>query len=132
MPQKFDVDTISSYTLRTGVIASILLIIAGTALLFIQGHGGAYSLDQISSYNYSFHINSARINLLALWVGLAQLNGLYFIALGLWVLIFTPITVVVIALLSFIETKNHLYIVMSLLVLFNLFFAMLVIPRFVA
>ncbi|MEM0158258.1 MAG: DUF1634 domain-containing protein [Thermoplasmataceae archaeon] len=131
MQQRFDVDIISSYTLRTGVIASIILIIVGISMVFINGHAGTYTLQEISSYNYSLHVNSKNVDLLALFSGLAAFDGLYYIALGLWILIFTPITVVVISLLSFIETRNHLYIAMSLIVLFNLFFAMLVIPRFV-
>ena len=56
--------------------------------------------------------------------------GVYFVSLGLWILILTPISVVFIAVLDFIKEKNRLYVIMSLIVLFNLFVAMIVIPRF--
>jgi uncharacterized membrane protein len=39
--------------------------------------------------------------------------------------------VVFIGWLSFLEDKNYLYVGMASIVLFNLFFAMLVIPRFI-
>lgn len=53
---------------------------------------------------------------------------MYFISLGLWVLIFTPITVVVIATVYFAREKNYLYVGMSVVVLFNIFVAMLIVP----
>ncbi|MEM0157632.1 MAG: DUF1634 domain-containing protein, partial [Thermoplasmataceae archaeon] len=61
--------------------------------------------------------------------GLAHLDGFYFITVGLWVLIFTPISVVVLSIVTFIAEENRLYLIMAIIVLFNLFFAMLVIPR---
>lgn len=74
-------------------------------------------------------MNSKFIYLGLIPKGLLDLDGIFFIATGLWVLVFTPITSVVIALVSFYLTRNKLYIALSIIVLFNLFFAMLVIPH---
>ena len=75
-------------------------------------------------------IDSKSVSLSKIVSGLSAIDGLYFITVGLWVLIFTPITVVFIGWLSFFDDKNYLYVGMASIVLFNLFFAMLVVPRF--
>ena len=87
----------------------------------------------VSNYNYALAhgIDSKSVSLSKIVSGLSAIDGLYFITVGLWVLIFTPITVVFIGWLSFFDDKNYLYVGMASIVLFNLFFAMLVIPRFI-
>jgi uncharacterized membrane protein len=57
-----------------------------------------------------------------------KLDGIYFIALGLWTLIFTSISVVIVRLLWFAIDRDRKFVIITLLVLFNLFFAMLVVP----
>ncbi len=124
---KFDRDLAISHALRIGVITSMAFIITGVALLFIKNGGYGYDLAQIANYHST--LNSKLILLGNIPKGLMSLDGVYFIATGLWILVFTPISTVVIAFLSFYLTKNKLYIVLSAIVLFNLFFAMLVIPH---
>ncbi len=124
---KFDRDLLISHALRIGVFASMAFIITGVALLFIKNGGNGYDLAQIANYHST--LNSKLILLGHIPEGLMSLDGVYFIATGLWILVFTPISTVVIAFLSFYLTKNKLYIVLSAIVLFNLFFAMLVIPH---
>ncbi len=124
--EPFDQDTVSSYILKTGVMTSIALILIGMALLFIKDGGMGYTLSEISSYNVKFHINSAILNLSTLPSGLYHLDGIYFISLGLWVLVFTPVSVVVTAIVAFVWVRNKLYIVLSAIVLFNLVFAIFV------
>lgn len=130
MKKQLDLDIITSYTLKTGVIISISLILVGVILLFVRNGGMGYSLSQLSSFN-SGTLSSAGISLGGIPQGIFSLDGIYFVTLGLWILIFTPISVVFIAMVDFLREKNRLYVVMSLLVLFNLFFAMIVIPRLV-
>ncbi|MGC8608640.1 MAG: DUF1634 domain-containing protein [Thermoplasmata archaeon] len=127
MAVKFDRDILISDALRIGVIASAIFIIIGVALLFIKNGGYGYNLAQVASYHSV--LNSRLILLGNIPQGLESLDGIYFIATGLWILVFTPISSVVIALISFYLTKNKLYIVLGIIVLFNLFFAMLVIPH---
>ncbi len=128
MQSKVDLDIITSYVLRTGVVASLVLIVSGVILLFVRNGGMGYSLSYLAHFSQT--LGSDRIPLSQLPQGIASLDGVYYVTLGLWILIFTPISVVFIAILDFIKEKNRLYVIMSLIVLFNLFFAMLVIPRF--
>ncbi len=128
-----DDEVIISYFLKAGVIISVSFLVTGVLIMFLKNGGDGVTLSQLSSYNYAYHhhIDSARISLSNIPNGLTSLDGLYFITVGLWVLIFTPITVVFIGWVSFLEDKNYLYVAMASIVLFNLFFAMLVIPRYV-
>ncbi len=129
-----DDEIIISYFLKAGVIISVSFLIIGVILMFIKNGGDGFTLSQLSSYRYALNhgIDSKSVPLTALFTGLESLDGLYFITFGLWVLIFTPITVVFIGWISFLVDKNYRYVIMATIVLFNLFFAMLVIPRFIA
>ena len=128
-----DDEIIISYFLKAGVMISVSFIIVGVIILFAKNGGDGVTLSQMSSYNYALAhgIDSKSVSLNKIVSGLSALDGLYFITVGLWVLIFTPITVVFIGWLSFFDDKNYLYVGMASIVLFNLFFAMLVIPRFI-
>jgi len=124
-----DIDSITSLILRVGVLSSLSLIIVGVILLFIRGSADGVSISQIASFHSTF--NSSYLNPTHIVQGLIAVDPLYFITLGLWVLIFTPITVVFTSMVTFITAGNRLYIAMSLIVLFNLFFAMLAIPSLI-
>jgi uncharacterized membrane protein len=110
-------------------LSSLSLIIVGVILLFIRGSADGVSISQIASFHSTF--NSSYLNPTHIVQGLIAVDPLYFITLGLWVLIFTPITVVFTSMVTFITAGNRLYIAMSLIVLFNLFFAMLAIPSLI-
>ncbi len=127
MQKEIDLDLITSYVLRTGVVVSLFFILFGTILLFVRNGGMNHTLSYLSNFSNSFDSHS--IPLGGIPAGLAALDGIYYITTGLWVLIFTPISVVFIAIIDFLKDKNKLYVAMSIVVLFNLFFAMLVIPR---
>lgn len=129
MPKQLDLDLITSYVLRIGVLTSLFFIVAGVLLLFFRNGGFGYSLSYLA--NYSNTIGSDKIPLDQIPNGIISLDGIYYITLGLWVLIFTPITVVFSAIIEFSMAKNRLYVIMSIIVLFNIFFAMLVIPRLI-
>jgi uncharacterized membrane protein len=131
--KNYDDEIVISYFLKAGVLISVSFIIVGVIILFAKNGGGGYTLSQMSNYHYALAhgIDSKSISLNKILSGLTAIDGLYFITVGLWVLIFTPITVVFIGWLSFLEDKNYLYVGMASIVLFNLFFAMLVIPRFI-
>ncbi|MCL5799758.1 MAG: DUF1634 domain-containing protein [Candidatus Thermoplasmatota archaeon] len=113
---KWDSDLVTSYILRSGVVVSIFFIIAGLALVVIRNGAAGYDLQQIASLN-STTVTSSMINLSDLFSGVAGFDGLYFIAFGLWVLIFTPVSVVAVSLVEFANQKNLKYVVMSLYVL---------------
>lgn len=97
--------------------------------MFVKGSADGYTLSRLADYsNTSATLNSALVPLTNIPAGLVSLDAIYYISLGLWVLLFTPITVVVIAAIFFAREKNYLYVAMSLIVLFNIFFAMLIVP----
>ena len=127
-----DDEVIISYFLKAGVLISVSFIVAGVIILFVKNGGDGFTLSQMSNYNYALAhgIDSKSVSLNKIFSGLSAIDGLYFITVGLWVLIFTPITVVFIGWVSFLDDKNYLYVGMASIVLFNLFFAMLVVPRF--
>lgn len=127
MQKEVDLDIITSYILRAGVLTSVFFIVVGVILLFVRNGGMGYSLSYLSHFTQT--LSSNNISLSQIPQGIASLDGIYYITLGLWVLIFTPVTVVFTAILDFLKEKNRLYVIMSLIVLFNIFFAILVIPR---
>ncbi len=128
MEKQVDLDIVTSYTLRTGVILSLIFIVSGVILIFVRNGGMGYSLSYLAHFTQT--LSSSGIPLSKIPQGLVSLDGIYYITLGLWILIFTPITVVFIAIIDFLREKNTLYVVMSIIVLFNIFFAMIFVPRF--
>ncbi len=120
-------DRYVSIALRAGVILSISLVILGSSIVMI--HNGIIPVQSgvLTSVDSNVNTNSGSVHLSDIAVGVMHLSGMYIIALGLWVLIFTPIAIVVIALVNFAFRGNRLYVVMSSIVLFNLFFALVLI-----
>ncbi len=125
--KSFDQEGVTSLILKSGVVVSLFLILFGTILIFTVRHADHLTLSQIADIYSTTIINSSQIGLGDLLSGSLSLDGIYLISLGLWVLIFTPISVVFVGLIDFELQKNYRYVIMSLIVLFNLFFAMLVI-----
>src|SRR5579883_1513505 len=90
----FPVEEIIGWILRIGVTASALLVVAGVILLFVE-HSTGYpgSLDDLSTL---LHYGHARATLFPtspgdVFSGLAQLKPFALIALGLVLLIATPV-----------------------------------------
>lgn len=121
-------DTVS-IVLRIGVLSSIIFVLAGVALIFITGKADGFTLSELSNLTSpsSTQLNSSMLHPSAIFNGVMNLDGAYFIALGLWVLVFTPISVVVISLVEFLRLHNYRYVLMSLIVLVNLMVAMFII-----
>ncbi len=128
--KNFDDSIVISHFLRGGSILSVIFIVTGVILLFIRNGGDGFTLQQIASYSYSMMhgIDSKNIPTGYIILGLIQLDGIYFIAFGLWFLIFTSISVVIIRLVWFAIGKDMKFVIITIVVLFNLFFAMLAVP----
>ncbi len=125
-----DFQIVVSRVLRIGVLTSMAFVVAGVFLIFIRGGADGYTLAQLSnlgSSQVSAQLDSSMLPPSGIFSGIASLNGAYFIALGLWILVFTPISVVVISALEFFSIRNMRYVIMSLIVLVNLFVAMFLI-----
>ncbi len=120
---------IVSKVLRGGVVASLVSIVVGIILIFIYGRADGFTISTLANVREPFaqQLRSSLLLPSNFLSGMIHLDGAYFIAVGLWILVFTPITVVVISLFEFAERKNIRYVVMSIIVLINLFVAMFVI-----
>lgn len=118
-----------SLVLRIGVLTSIFFVIVGVVLIFVTGRADGFTLSKLSDLTSlsSSQLNSSMLHPSAIFSGMLDLDGAYFIALGLWILVFTPISVVVISLFEFLRLNNYRYVIMSLIVLVNLMIAMFVI-----
>ncbi|MGC8631456.1 MAG: DUF1634 domain-containing protein [Thermoprotei archaeon] len=127
---KFSIEKAISYSLITGVIISSSLIILGLAFIFAQGSAGPYAFAQISSFTST--INSKTFGINEVFSGLRTFNGISYIYLGIMVLITTPVIRVVLLIAQFLYERNKLYFIISTLVLFNILFALLVLPRFLS
>lgn len=130
-----DQNAITSMILEAGVITSLSFILVGVALLFIRGGGDGQTLSYIANFHAVKPSDTISSNVLLpanFLNGLIAGDGLYFISVGLWVLIFTPVTVLIDALITFGHERNKLYTLLDAIVLFNLLLAIFVIPRFVS
>ncbi len=117
-------EDVIGYTLRAGVLISAVLLIAGIALLIAQGR------TEVVQALVSPHslINSSTISFGKITAGLSSFNGLDLIYLGLIVLIATPVSRVVLGIAQFAREKDVLYTVITIIVLFNLMFAIFILP----
>jgi uncharacterized membrane protein len=118
------------FTLRFGVAISVLLVIAGLALMFADGGGGGYTLSQIAST--SSRVNTSLFSLSAIAAAAQNLDGLGFVLLGLVVLVATPIARVVLSIAAFASERSLLYTAITLIVLINLLVALLIVPGIIA
>ena len=123
--------TLVSWILKIAVFLSIGLVTIGSIMMFIFNVADGYTISQIQSYNSKINLTSHAFSPVLIPSGLVALNPIAFISLGLWVLIFTPVTVLFSSLVDYIYTKNKLYVILTFIVLFNLFTAILIIPAFV-
>jgi len=124
-----DVSRAISYSLIIGVLVSASLMAAGSAMLFARGGGDGYALSQLASP--SSPVNSGTMGIRGVLAGLASLDGVSLIFLGIMVLIATPIVRVLLLVVQFAGERNRLYLALSAIVLMNLLIAILVLPPIV-
>ncbi|MBX8643627.1 MAG: DUF1634 domain-containing protein [Thermoplasmata archaeon] len=119
-----DIEDWISYSLITGVIISIVLISAGVILLFIQG--GIPGIPLYGVANVHSNVNTMTYNFFEAY---SHFSGVTLIYTGLVVLIFTPISRVILLIGKFAAVRDRLYLVLSIIVLVNLFIAIIIIPH---
>jgi uncharacterized membrane protein len=124
------IENVMSMGLKIGVTISVLLIMFGVVLLFSESSSGSLSINTIALSNSS--VNSASFSLGSVIKDTMRLQGLGFIFLGLAVLIATPVVRVILSILFFVEEENWLYVFITILVLFNLLFAILIVPSLIS
>lgn len=117
--------------LRGGVFLSVAVIVVGSALMFIKGHADSYKLSLLANFSSPSTLNSSLLPFSGMFKGLVTLDGIYYISLGLWILLLTPVSVVALSAAFFLRERNILYFVLSLVVLFDVAMAILVVPGLV-
>jgi uncharacterized membrane protein len=121
-----DINDAIGLALRVGVLLSAAIILIGVVLVFAHQGSNGFSLSQIAAPNS--RVNSSVFQPSEVIGGLSELNGLDYVYLGLMVLIATPIIRVVLGIAQFAKERNKLYTIITVIVLFNLMFAIFVLP----
>jgi uncharacterized membrane protein len=121
-----DINDAIGLALRVGVLLSAAIILIGVVLVFAHQGSNGFSLSQIAAPNS--RVNSSVFQPSEVIEGLSKLNGLDYVYLGLMVLIATPIIRVVLGIAQFAKERNKLYTVITVIVLFNLMFAIFILP----
>ncbi len=122
-----DFNDVIAYALRAGVLISAALLFLGFALLIAKGKAGYYSVNEITST--ASMINSSYFNANTIIEGIVTMNPLAIMFLGLVVLIATPVLRVALGLAQFIKEKDYIYSIITAIVLFNLIFAIFILPK---
>jgi uncharacterized membrane protein len=105
--------------LRAGVLLAAAVVFAG-AVLYLVGHAG--ELVRYSSFQPMGHaLNSIR----GILTGVRHLDAAAVIQFGILLLIATPVARVALALLGFLLERDHLYTVVSAIVLGILMYSLL-------
>ena len=106
-----DIEIIIGNLLRGGVIASSLIIILG-GILYLWQHGGSRpNYHTFHGLNHTFH------SLPMVLEGVLKGDGEHIIQLGVLILIATPVARVVFSIFGFLQEKDRLYIIITLIVL---------------
>ncbi|MGC9105550.1 MAG: DUF1634 domain-containing protein [Thermoprotei archaeon] len=115
-----------SRILRAGVIVSAGLMIVGLTTLFITGGSGKYPVSSLASPESS--VNSSAYSPTRVVSDVLSGRPVDFVYLGLMTLIATPVLVVVVTFAEFVRQRNWTYAIITGIVLFNLMFAIFVLP----
>jgi len=109
------VELLISALLRTGVVASLFLVVFGTALSFVN-HPDYRSvpaeLHRLTSPGAAFPRTLAEV-----WTGVKALRGQSIATLGLLLLIATPVLRVAVSVLGFVYERDRTYVAITLVVL---------------
>jgi uncharacterized membrane protein len=114
-----DMQVIIGWILRVGVATSMIVVFIG-GILFLYRHGHSIpDYHVFKSVPYFIHNTDGIIN------GVLNLKGQAIIQAGILLLIATPVIRVAFSAIGFIIEKDHLYTVITLIVLFIILGSML-------
>jgi uncharacterized membrane protein len=108
-------ELIISGVLRTGVMASILLIVVGSLLTFV--HHREYVSSPAELERLTRPGSAVPQTLAAVLSGALQLGGQSIVAAGLLLLILTPVARVATSILAFIAQRDRRYVLITSVVL---------------
>ncbi|MGZ3946368.1 MAG: DUF1634 domain-containing protein [Mucilaginibacter sp.] len=114
-----DMQLIIGWILRGGVAVSMVIVVIG-GIFFISRHG--HSIPDFHTFKGTPQFISTPEGVL---LGVVHLRGQAIIQLGIALLIATPILRVVFAAIGFILEKDHLYTLISLIVLLVIIISMI-------
>lgn len=106
-----DIQVILGTLLRTGVIASMTVVLIGGIFYLISS--GSMPVD----YSKFDANKSGYSDIPAIFIGLKDLNARALIQFGTLLLIFTPIARVVFSIFSFLIERDYLYVLIGFFVL---------------
>lgn len=117
-----------AFVLRAGIFASFAAIIAGMVLIFVKGQADGYPIILLSNTEeITGQLTSQLLPPSGIFHGLVTLDGAYYVALGIWILVFTPVAVLLVSLYHFLRSRNGTYSIITVIVIVNLFIAMFII-----
>jgi uncharacterized membrane protein len=109
------VELVISYTLRIGVITSIIVIALGSAISFIHHPDYLSSADQLKRLTEPGAAFPHTLGELAL--GLRSLRGRAIVGIGLMLLIATPVARVAISIVAFAYQRDRTFVLITSTVL---------------
>jgi uncharacterized membrane protein len=118
------VELLISNLLRIGVLLSVLLIVIGTAVFFCQHPAYLNSAEELRVLT---HPNGNLLHTMrAVFAGIRIFHGEAIIALGLLLLIVTPMMRVAVSIIAFIKERDGLYALITLAVFCLLMLSLLI------
>jgi uncharacterized membrane protein len=109
------IEIIISDLLRIGVIASLFVIVVGTALTFV--HHRDYFTSRAEFHRLTQSQARFPNTLHDTWQGLRQLEGRAIVVLGLLLLIATPVLRVAVSIVAFAVQRDRTFVVLTSIVL---------------
>lgn len=130
LDRKVDFTFFISNVLRYGVTISAIVIATGIVMIVVGDHPSNFpsSIEQLISVNFG----RPTVNLFTLGAGVASLNPVYIIQLGLLILLATPIVRVAASVLLFTVEKDKIYVGLTIFVLVVLLVAIFLVGPFEA
>jgi len=114
-----DMQLLLAQVLRAGTVISISIVFIG-GIFYLTRHG-----QSIANYKVFNGIPDFVAHPTGIIYGILNIKGQAIIQLGIILLIATPIMRVIFSAIGFVLEKDYMYVAISLLVLFIIFFSMM-------
>lgn len=102
------IEDVSSWILRGGVVAAVLMMLIGISVSFLHNHVQVERM-QHSAFDYQPSV---------IWLGLRQVRGKAIIETGIYLLVLTPVMRVATSMVLFVaKQRDWLYALITFLVL---------------
>ena len=113
-----DMQLIMGNLLRAGVVLSMTVVFIG-GVIYLMGYGKLQA-----DYSEFVMDEAGFFSLASIWAGMLEMNGKAIIQLGILLLIFTPISRVILAVFSFLLERDYLYVLIGLIILSIILFSL--------